>query len=64
MAYTESEESLKDEHDRLLSLCPKGWAWLVGDCDFAPDWGGCEYCQEALAPILVQSSDESGDKNE
>ena len=30
-------------------LCPKGWAWLIGSCDFGQD---CLRCTEVLAPIL------------
>ena len=53
MAYTETEENLRREHEELLSLCPKGWAWCVGDCDFGQD---CDNCEEPLAPIMQTSS--------
>jgi len=33
-------------------LCPRGWAWLIGDCNFAPDEGDCNDCTEPLAPIM------------
>ncbi|GAH52425.1 unnamed protein product, partial [marine sediment metagenome] len=36
-------------------LCPKGWAWLIGDCDFTPDEGDCNDCEEPLAPIMKEA---------
>lgn len=48
MAYTESEEDSIAYGRELQSLCPKGWAWMVGDCDFG---GDCDNCQEPDAPI-------------
>lgn len=48
MAYTETEENLEAWGRELQSLCPKGYAWMVGDCDFG---GFCDSCQEPDAPI-------------
>ena len=31
-------------------LCPQGWAWLIGDCDFGQN---CGDCQEPEAPIYA-----------
>jgi len=31
-------------------LCPQGWAWLIGDCDFGQN---CGECQEPEAPIYA-----------
>ena len=44
----QTEEDSNAYGRQLLSLCPKGWAWLVGDCDFS---GDCEHCDEPMAPI-------------
>ena len=51
MAYTESEEDSIAYGKELLSLCPKGWAWLVGDCDEGVD---CDDCRLAYAPIKAK----------
>jgi len=37
-------------------LCPRGWAWLIGDCSCAPDEGDCNDCAEPLAPIMKEAS--------
>lgn len=34
-------------------LCPRGWAWVIGDCCCAPDEGDCNDCKEPLAPIMI-----------
>ena len=44
----QTEEDSNAYGRQMLSLCPKGWAWLVGDCDFS---GDCEHCDEPMAPI-------------
>lgn len=31
-------------------LCPKGWAWLIGNCGFISGGGDCDDCGEPLAP--------------
>jgi len=33
-------------------LCPQGWAWLIGDCDFGQNCGECE---EGEAPIYREA---------
>ena len=33
-------------------LCPKGWAWMVFDCDFMPDELDCSHCVEPLSPMM------------
>jgi len=48
MAYTESEEDSIAYGRELLSLCPKGYALLVGDCD---EGVSCDGCQVPDAPI-------------
>jgi len=48
MAYTESREDAEAYGRELMALCPKGYAWLVGDCDFD---GDCNNCQVPDAPI-------------
>ena len=35
------------------TLCPKGWAWCVEDCDFVQN---CEECEEPLAPIKKEEA--------
>jgi len=37
-------------------LCPKGWAWCIGDCDFRPDNGNCDDCGESLAPCMKEAN--------
>jgi len=32
-------------------LCPQGWAWLIGDCDFGQN---CGECKEEEAPIYAE----------
>ncbi len=38
-------------------LCPRGWAWVIGDCNCAPDEGDCNDCAEPLAPIMKEAVD-------
>ena len=52
MAYTESREDAEAYGRELMALCPKGYAWLVGDCDFD---GDCNNCQVPDAPIKSDS---------
>ena len=33
-------------------LCPQGWAWLIGDCDFGQN---CGECKEKEAPIYAKT---------
>ena len=33
-------------------LCPQGWAWLIGDCDFGQN---CGQCNEPEAPIYAKT---------
>lgn len=33
-------------------LCPQGWAWLIGDCDFGQN---CGSCKENEAPIYAKN---------
>jgi len=42
---------MKDAESRLdpNDLCPRGWVWLIGSCDFGQD---CLRCTEDLAPLL------------
>jgi len=52
MAYTESKEDAEAYGRELMTLCPKEYAWLVGDCDFD---GDCDNCQVPDAPIKSDS---------
>ena len=51
MAYTESREDAEAYGRELMTLCPKGYAWLVGDCAFD---GDCNNCQVLDAPIKAK----------
>ena len=37
-------------------LCPKGWAWCVGDCDFGQD---CDHCTREKAPMMKAKEEAS-----
>lgn len=34
MAYTETEENLEEWNREQMHICPKGYTWMVADCDF------------------------------
>jgi hypothetical protein len=51
MSYTESEADSNAYGRELLSLCPKGYSLLVGDCDL----GNCDNCQVPDAPIKKEA---------
>ena len=52
MAYTESREDSENYGRELMALCPEGYAWCVGDCDFD---GDCKSCQ--LSDALIKSKE-------